>query len=130
MGRATRVLSAAALLLVLAIPAAPNVGAQTTDERFFSQTNFRIDNDAFWDFFQHRGAVRTFGYPVSRTFKLDGFPVQIFQREVMQLWPDGSVHTLNLLDAGLLPYTRINGSTFPAPDPTVIGLTPTPSDPE
>ena len=56
-----------------------------TDPRFFSQTNFRIDNDAFWDFFQHRGGVRTFGYPVSRQFQLDGFPVQIFQREVMQL---------------------------------------------
>jgi polysaccharide biosynthesis protein PslG len=126
--RASRVLSAALLLLVLAIPAAPGVGAQASDPRFFSQTNFRIDNDAFWDFFEHRGSVRTFGYPVSRQFKLDGFPVQIFQREVMQLWPDGSVHTLNLLDAGLLPYTRINGSTFPAPDPSVISATPTPSD--
>ena len=80
-------------------------------------------------FFQHRGSIRTFGYPVSRLFKLDGFPVQIFQREVMQLWPDGSVHTLNLLDAGLLPYTKINGSTFPAPDVSVINSTPTPSDP-
>ena len=96
-------------------PAAPGASAQASDPRFFAQTNFRIDNDAFWDFFQHRGGVRTFGYPVSRQFKLDGFPVQIFQREVMQLWPDGSVHTLNLLDAGLLPYTKINGSTFPRP---------------
>jgi hypothetical protein len=114
--------------LVLSLTA-PTAGAQTTDQRFFSQTGFRIDNDSFWDFFQHRGGVRTFGYPVSRAFKLDGFPVQIFQREVMQLWPDGGVHTLNLLDAGLLPYTRINGSTFPAPDPAVIGATPTPNDP-
>jgi len=127
--RALRVFSAAALLLVLASPAAPGVSAQVSDPRFFAQTNFRVDNDAFWDFFQHRGSVRTFGYPVSRLFKLDGFPVQIFQREVMQLWPDGSVHTLNLLDAGLLPYTKINGSTFPAPDVSVINSTPTPSDP-
>ncbi|MGI9145708.1 MAG: hypothetical protein ACR2IK_04030 [Chloroflexota bacterium] len=112
-----------------AIPAASGVSAQASDPRFFSQTNFRIDNDAFWEFFQHRGSVRTFGYPVSRVFKLDGFSVQIYQREVMQLWPDGSVHTLNLLDAGLLPYTKINGSTFPAPDATVINVTPTPSDP-
>jgi hypothetical protein len=104
--------------------------AQATDPRFFAQTGFRVDNDTFWDFFQHRGGVRTFGYPVSRQFKLDGFPVQIFQREVMQLWPDGSVHTLNLLDAGLLPFTNINGSTFPAPDPSVVNSTPTPSDPD
>jgi len=130
LGRALRVLSAAALLLVLASPGAPGASAQDSDPRFFAQTNFRIDNDAFWDFFQHRGGVRTFGYPVSHQFRLDGFPVQIFQREVMQLWPDGGVHTLNLLDAGLLPYTRINGSTFPAPDQSVIGATPTPSDPD
>src|SRR5205085_3889079 len=127
--RAPRILSAAVLLLVVAVRAASNVAAQEADSRFFSQTNFRVDNDAFWDFFQHRGGVRTFGYPVSRQFKLDGFPVQIFQREVMQLWPDGGVHTLNLLDAGLMPYTRINGSTFPAPDQTITGATPTPTDP-
>ncbi|MDQ6672493.1 MAG: hypothetical protein M3069_17420 [Chloroflexota bacterium] len=126
--RALRVLPAAVFLLVLAVPATPGASAQSSDPRFFSQTSFRVDNDAFWDFFQHRGSVRTFGYPVSRVFKLDGFPVQIFQREVMQLWPDGSVHTLNLLDAGLLPYTKINGSTFPAPDPNVINLTPSASD--
>ena len=126
-GRVARVMAIATLILSVSAPA---VSAQATDQRFFSQTNFRVDNDAFWDFFQHRGGVRTFGYPVSRQFKLDGFPVQIFQREVMQLWPDGSVHTLNLLDAGLLPYTKINGSTFPAPDPAIINATPSVSDPD
>ena len=74
--------------------------------------------------------MRTFGYPVSRTFRLDGFQVQIFQRIVMQLPPDGSVATLNLLDHGLLPYTRINGSTFPAPDPALVSQTPPVSDPD
>jgi hypothetical protein len=44
--------------------------------------------------------------------------------------PDGGVATLNLLDEGLMPYTRINGSTFPAPDPAVVGASPSPSDPE
>ena len=29
--------------------------------------------------------------------------------------PTAASSTLNLLDEGLLPYTRINGSTFPAP---------------
>ena len=117
------------LLVVVASPIVP-AAAQTTDPRFFSQTNFRIDNDAFWSFFQGRGGVRTFGYPVSRTFRLDGFQVQIFQRIVMQLQPDGSVATLNLLDPGLLPYTRINGSTFPAPDPALVSQTPPVSDPD
>jgi hypothetical protein len=106
-----------------AAPALPH------DDRFFSQTNFRIDNDAFWTFFNGRGGVRTFGFPSSRTFKLDGFQVQIFQRNIMQLQANGGVQTLNLLDPGLMPFTNINGSTFPAPDPSVVGATPPVSDP-
>src|SRR5438552_9075635 len=127
----------AAVLLLSAFSTITPTSAQTTspttpstsDPRFFSQTGFRIDTDAFWNFFQQRGGVRTFGYPVSRTFTLDGFQVQIFQREVMQLQPDGGVQTLNLLDPGLMPYTSINGSTFPAPDPAVEAATPPVSDP-
>ncbi|MDQ6669684.1 MAG: cellulase family glycosylhydrolase [Chloroflexota bacterium] len=118
-------------MLLLALLIAPTRPALAqTDPRFFTQTNFRVDTDPFWNFFQTRGGVRTFGYPVSRTFKLDGFSVQIFQRIVMQLQSDGSVGTLNLLDAGLLPYTRINGSTFPAPDPAVVSQTPSATDPD
>ena len=122
-------LSASLLLATLLAPG-PVSGQATDDPRFFSQTGFRIDNDTFWNFFQRRGGVRTFGYPVSRQFRLQGFTVQIFQREVMQLQPDGGVQTLNLLDEGLLPYTRINGSTFPAPDPAVVSQTPPASDPD
>ncbi len=125
-----RVVACAAIVLSTLSVGVGNAAAQAADPRFFSQTGFRVDTDSFWDFFQKRGGVRTFGYPVSRQFKLDGFAVQIFQREVMQQWPDGSVHTLNLLDSGLLPYTRINGSTFPAPDPSIISATPLPSDPD
>src|SRR5690349_14527357 len=119
-----RFLTVVVLLGASLLSASGNARAQATDPRFFSQTGYRIDSDPFWTFFQARGGVRTFGYPVSSTFKLDGFPVQIFQRIVVQLQPDGSVATLNLLDPGLMPYTRINGSTFPAPDPTIVGQTP------
>jgi polysaccharide biosynthesis protein PslG len=128
---------AAACLVMSALLTATPASSQTatptptatSDPRYFSQTGFRIDTDAFWNFFQQRGTVATFGYPVSRTFTLDGFQVQIFQREVMQLQPDGSVQTLNLLDPGLMPYTQINGSTFPAPDPAIEAATPPVSDP-
>jgi polysaccharide biosynthesis protein PslG len=121
------------LLLAAVLTSAPAAAAQTsgqsTDPRFFSQTGYRIDNDAFWNFFQQRGNVRTFGYPTSRTFMLDGFAVQIFQREIMQLQPDGGVQTLNILDPGLMPYTQINGSTYPGPDPSLVAATPPVSDP-
>src|SRR3984893_14011019 len=125
-------LCAIVLLVALLGQAGPTQGqttSQGSDPRFFSQTGYRIDTDAFWNFFQQRGNIRTFGYPVSRTFMLDGFQVQIFQREVMQLQPNGGVQTLNLLDPGLMPYTSMNGSTFPKPDATIVAATPPVSDP-
>jgi N-acetylmuramoyl-L-alanine amidase len=96
------------------------------DPLYFDQTGFRIANDAFWNYFNRRGGVRTFGYPISKEFLLFGFRVQLFQREIMQLNPDGSVSTMNLLDDGLMPYTRINFSTFPAADGAMAGAAPKP----
>jgi N-acetylmuramoyl-L-alanine amidase len=105
-------------------------GAATTpvpdEARFFQQTGYRVGEDAFWDYFRARGGVRSFGYPVSNVFVLFGMKVQIFQRQILQLRPDGGVQTMNILDEGLLPYTRMNGSVFPAPDPAVIKQSPKP----
>src|SRR5262252_10195804 len=129
MRRSLRFLLVASLCAVLVGSGSQAATAQPADPRYFSQTGYRIDNDAFWNFFQGRGGIPTFGYPVSRTFKLVGFQVQIFQRLVMQLQPDGSVQTLNLLDPGLMPYTKINGSTYPAPDPAIVSATPPVSSP-
>ena len=66
------------------------------DARFFAETSLHASTtNAFWDFFQHRGGVRghsASGLASVQTRRLPGG--QIFQREVMQQWPDGSVHTL------------------------------------
>jgi hypothetical protein len=87
------------------------------DERYFAQTQFRIDNDGIWRYFTTRGRERAFGFPVSRTFAFLGCSVQIFQRQVAQMCDgSGNVGLLNILDAELLPYTRINGSAFPSID--------------
>jgi hypothetical protein len=94
------------------------------DQWTFPQTGFRIERDAFREYFLLRGGVRTFGYPVSRDFPFLGCTSQFFQREVMQQCAGQGVTTLNLLDADLLPYTRINGSTFPAADAAVIDQAP------
>ena len=96
----------------------------------FPQTGYRIADDAFWAYFSRRGGVRTFGYPVSNRFTLMGFKVQVYQRAVLQLQPDGSVTMMNILDPGLMPYTNINGSVFPAPDPDVIGRQPKVGEPD
>ena len=100
-----------------------------SDPRMFPQTGFRIDNDTIWDYFKHRGGLRTFGYPVSRTFLFEGFQVQFFQREIVQIGPDGGARILNLLDPGLLPYQNFNFADFPASDPGIVDQVPTVGQP-
>ena len=126
-----RLLNALLILVLLAASqtAFASERAQQSDPRFFSETGFRIANDKFWEFFQGRGGKETFGFPTSRDMSFKGFTVQFFQRGVMQLGANG-VETLNLLEDGLLPYTTINGSTFPAPDPGLIKAAPVPSAPD
>jgi len=110
----------AASLALLSTPAAA---------RPFPETGYSVDNPKFLDYFDHRGGARVLGFPISREFDFLGTRVQFFQRAVLQLRPDGSVALLNILDEGLLPYTHINGSTFPAPDQALIQAAPSPSDP-
>jgi hypothetical protein len=130
-----RVLCVAALVWAATGPAFAQDFGQAQDQsvaadpRMFSQTGYRVDRDAFWDYFTRRGGVTTFGYPVSRDFLFEGCTVQFFQRIVMQQCASNGVSTLNLLDDGLLPYTHMNGSTFPAGDTVLTGSAPKVSDP-
>ena len=125
-------MTAALLLSNFAAPAASFAQTQdqaqlatpTVDPRAFPQTGYRIDRDSFWDYFSRRGGVATFGYPVSRDFLFVGCTAQFFQRIVMQQCGSNGVATMNLLDDGLLPYTRMNGSVFPASDPSLTAATP------
>lgn len=110
-------------------PPSPRVRSNI-DSRFFVQTGYRVDHEALWGYFRHRGGVRTFGYPVSRTFTLLGTRVQLFQRGVLQVQPDGGVTVMNLLDSGMMPYTRVNSSTFPAPDLELIQSAPSLDSPD
>jgi hypothetical protein len=96
---------------------------------YFTETGFAIEEPRFIEYFNRRGGVATFGFPISRIVRFQGVPTQFFQRVVIQLWPDGNVQPLNLLDPGLLPYTRINGSTFPAPNERLAALAPAPGQP-
>jgi len=132
--------SLAALLLVAGLlsPAASFADDQEvaeadvptqTDPRAFVQTGYRIDRDSFWEYFSHRGGISTFGYPVSRDFPFEGCTAQFFQRIVMQQCGTNGVGTMNLLDDGLLPYTHMNGSSFPASDGALTAQTPKVTDP-
>ncbi|MHB1160243.1 MAG: PQQ-dependent sugar dehydrogenase [Chloroflexota bacterium] len=135
MSRISPLALASALIALLTVmlsiaPAARTAPQQQAqDPRFFQETGFRIDSDAFFDYFTHRGGVRTFGFPVSRSFLLEGFEVQIFQRGVMQQGRDGGARLLNLLDPGLMAVTSINGSQFPAPEADLVQSTPVEGQP-
>lgn len=129
LARSVRILVLVSVLLTSILPAASAYAAPLDapgDPRYFSETGFRISDDAFWDYFQKRGGIRTFGYPVSRKFQFMGFPVQFFQRRILQLQPDGKVTQLNFLDEGLMSYTVMNGATFPKADPNLIKTSPAP----
>ena len=111
--------------LATAQPATP-----VNDPAFFSATGYRIGSPAMLDYFQHRGGVRTFGYPVSSEFPLKGRRVQIFQRQMLEIRPDGSVGPVNILDPGVMPITHIDGLSLPTPDPDLLGAAPTPASPD
>jgi hypothetical protein len=124
------VVLASLALAALPAAAAPAPAPAAQEARFFAETNYGIANDAVWGYFSHRGGVRTFGFPVSRLFVLDGFSVQVFQRGILQLTPDGAVRPLNMLDPDLMPYTQVNFSAFPGADDALKAQTPQPGDPD
>lgn len=97
---------------------------------YFPETGYAIDEPHFADYFKQRGGASTFGFPISRTFQFLGLPTQFFQRIVLQIGADGAARPLNLLDPGMMGFTRINGSTFPAPDDTLSTTAPSPRRPD
>jgi hypothetical protein len=86
-------------------------------------TGFCITNQRFLQYYRERGEHNTLGYPASRSFVLEGFEVQIFQRVALQL-QGTNVERLNILDPGIMPLTRANQSIFPGPDPSLAAQAP------
>jgi len=107
----------------------PNAPAMAHDDRYFSQTGYRIDNDDVWNFFNQYGGIETFGYPTSRMMSFLGCPVQMFQRQIIQVCQGQGAALINMLDPEIFPYTKVNGSTFPAADPALKDSTPPVSSP-
>jgi hypothetical protein len=111
--------------LATAQPATPGA-----EPGFFPATGYRVSSPALLDFFQRRGGVRTFGYPVSNEFPLLGKRVQLFQRQMLEIGGDGSVTPASILDPTVLPVTHIDGLSLPTPDPDLIAAAPTPDSPD
>jgi hypothetical protein len=110
----------------VSVPKPPDV---PHDERYFSETGYRVDDDGIWSYFGARGRVPVFGFPVSRTFLLLGCRVQIFQRQLAQSCSGHGIALMNLLDPDIFPYERVNGSRLPPPDPGMKAETPSVGSP-
>ncbi len=115
--------TAAAVLVALA--AMGPTAAAEDDALFFGETGFGVWNPKLRGYFESRGGVESFGFPISNVFTLYGFEVQFFQRQVVQIGSDGSPRGLNILQAPYLDYRRFGGLTIPAVDRDLIADAPT-----
>src|SRR5687767_2096803 len=98
-----RALVVALVVLIGGLAAFVPAGRSTSAQPIcFPETGFCISDQSFLEYFSMRGGVRILGYPISRRFVLDGFPVQFFQRVVLQQQA-GGVSRLNILDPTVLP---------------------------
>jgi hypothetical protein len=119
-----RVALLTAFVLVAMVSAlAPPEKPTQAQANCFQETGFCITNPQFAEYFRLRGGVRIMGYPISRSFTLEGFEVQFFQRVVLQI-QGGQVSRLNVLDPGIMPMTRANQSVFPGPDESIASRAP------
>src|SRR5205823_1630829 len=73
---------------------------------------------------------RTFGSPISRLMLLNGAWVQLFEKGMLQVFEDGRVATVNLLEAPYLPYEAVGDLTFPPVDGDLIQFAPDPAAPD
>jgi len=116
------------VLVAMGAALAPPGTPSEAQQNCFPETGFCITNPQFANYFVERGGVRILGFPISRSFTLEGFEVQFFQRVILQMQA-GQVARLNVLDPNVMPMTRANGSTFPPPDPALAAQAPPVSSP-
>ena len=116
------VLTLFVLVAMVAAVAPPGTSSEAM-QNCHPETGFCVTNPQFDNYFRERGGVRILGYPISRSFVLEGFEVQFFQRVILQM-QGGQVARLNVLDPNVMPMTRANQSTFPPSDPALAAQAP------
>ena len=62
-------------------------GASMSDGQWFAETGYTVGG-AFWEFWQRRGGLPIFGYPLTNELVEDGRTAQYFERAVMEWRPE------------------------------------------
>ncbi len=75
------------ILVFLLVLCTGAVQAQPTRVRYFAETGFNVSGE-FLDFWEQRGGLAIFGYPLTREFVENGLTVQYFQRVRMEKHPE------------------------------------------
>lgn len=124
--RCWRTLAALTVAAVLtAVATAGPARADESDALFFSETGFGVWNPEIRAYFESRGGVDTFGFPISNVFTLYGLDVQLFQRLGVQIGSSGSPRGLDILQSPYLDYRHFGGLTIPQVDDDLIAAAPT-----
>jgi len=109
------------LLVVYALVPAPSL-AQQKASRYFPETRHNVQSP-FLEFFEGRGGVDIFGFPITDEFYKDGVLMQFFQRVVMEYRPQNPPpYQIQLALLGELLDKReppIPESEIPSPDDPV-----------
>jgi hypothetical protein len=116
-------------LLLLASMFGPASGAARAATTVAADAaTFAIGDSAFANYAQAHGGSNALGNAISNPMQLLGRRVQLFERVVLEMRPDGSVGPLNLLSGDVLPLSSIGGASLAA-DPIQLARIPAPGMP-
>lgn len=117
--RWTRLLACLSLLLLMAMPAMPVHGQMgIAMSRYFPETG-RTVRGGFLEFFDLRGSVGVYGYPITEEFVENGITVQYFEKARLEWHPEAPApHQIQLGRLGFLLHGSIDP---PVPDTIPAG---------
>lgn len=121
-------LSVATCLVLLASSQLAPASAATPPapaDTYFPSTGYAVSNPTIWAFVQQHGGVNNLGSPISNVFTLGGNQVQLFERQAVQVHPNGTVDELPLVGGDYLPLSAVLGVTN-VPDPALVAALPAP----
>jgi len=91
--------------------------AQERGTRYFPETGHNLQG-AFFNYFQEKGGLEIFGYPITEGFQEDGLLVQYFQRARLALTGSRGKRAFGSGEVGVAPLGELMGHRSPPFEPT------------